>query len=46
MVTIQNLIGYRVVNKTTATIITIIPKKNHDRFPEREYRHIPIWENE
>jgi hypothetical protein len=43
---IQNLVGYKVVDKATATIIAIIPKKNNARFPEREFRHIPIWENE
>lgn len=43
---IQQLKGYRVVNKATAVIITIIPKINHERFPEREFLHVPIWENE
>jgi hypothetical protein len=43
---IQELKGYKVVNKDTAVIITIIPKINHERFPEREFLHVPIWENE
>ena len=43
---IQQLVGYRVVHKATAVIMAIVPKINHDRFPKREYRHVPIWENE
>ena len=43
---IQKLAGFKVVSKATAVIQAIIPKVNFDRFPEREYRHIPIWENE
>lgn len=43
---IQKIAGYRVVEKATSVIMAIVPKVNFDRFPEREYRHIPIWEDE
>lgn len=43
---LQKLVGYKVVDKATAIIIAIVPTVNFNRYPEKEYTHFPIWEDE